>query len=532
MTFRPCSHSSRWDAALVVLASAAQLGAASNLTVVTWNTRKALNDTGAAAFHAAGRIARFLNADVYALQEVPPTLSSISNLVRFRDAYLTNYYVVRSGNNDTFNRQAVLSRYPIRDFRDAVINTWTISGDVISDFTNKFTRELFYVQIDLPGADPLYLYSAHLKATTSDPMDLLFAPARREAEARQIVWYLDVRWSNDPPQQILLCGDLNTDIKVPSHGAAVHILTNCAVALRLTEPPVNPLTLSDGTYSNGTLRFDYQLPSPRLADTDRTVFRTDLGTPPPGLNPADTPTASDHLPVWYRYQLSPPQISARERILITEANLWCADNTKEYVELYNAGTLPLDLRGWAISDLDSTTVIATNTATLFPGHFALIRIGNPAASDSSSAGSGLLRLYVLALSFTGTDDQLALINTNGLFVDCVLWHNNDSSLAAGETTDFNTLCEYMWRASTITNVTQYNAATVRQSGTQTANGQSLYRIPDFDYYPDTDFTNDWAVVSGVLGTPGDHNPGFVPEPACILLCALLALTGRKLLRLS
>ncbi|MCX7848227.1 MAG: lamin tail domain-containing protein [bacterium] len=495
--------------------------------MVTWNTRKALADTGSSAFHAAGRILRYLAADIYALQETPPSSSSISNLVRFRDSYLTNYYVVRSGNNDNYNRQAVISRYPIRDFRDAVVNTWTNSGDVVTDYTNKFTRELFYAEIDIPGADPVRVYTVHLKATTSDTEDLLLAHLRREAEARQVVWHLDGRWSNGPAQQIVLCGDMNTDIKIPAHGMAVHVLTNCAVALRLTEAPVNPLTLSDGTYSNGMLRFDYQLPSPRLTDVARSVFRTDVGTPPPGLNPADSVIASDHLPVWYRYTLPAPHVTARERIIITEANLWCNNNSNEYIELYNAGTVPCDLRDWLITDLDSSTVIATTTAVVYPGHFVLIQVGSPAASGTSSAGTGVLRLYVPALSFTGTDDQLALLNTNNIYVDCVLWNNNDASLAAGEVSDFNTLCEYMWRAGAITNVAQYNTTTVRQSGSQSTFGQSLYRLPAYDVYPDSDTTNDWLVTSGTQGTPGDHNPGFVPEPVLSVVAFLLVPAVRR-----
>lgn len=510
---------------VTVVGSGVQLVcAATNISVVTWNTRKAFADSGSAAFHAAGRIARYLNADVYALQETPPTIGSISNVVRFRDSYLTNYYVVRSGNNDTFNRQTILSRYPVRSFGDAVVNTWTNIGDVVTDYTNKFTRELFYAQIDVPGADLLHVYSAHLKATTSDTADQLLAHLRREAEARQIVWHLDGRWSNQPAQQIVLCGDMNTVVGVPAYGMAVDILTNCASGLRLTEAPRNPITLADGTYSNGTLRFDYQLPSPRAVDVDRRVFRTDIGTPPAGLFPADTPTASDHLPVWYRYALGAPQIAARERLLITEANVWCTDNSKEYVELYNAGTVACDLRNWSITDLDSSTVIASHSAVVLPGHLVLIKPGDPSASGSTSAGSGVLQLFVLALNFTGTDDQLALVDTNGIYVDCVQWNNSDASLGTGETTDFNTLCEYMWRAAAITNVAQYNAATVRQSGNQTASGQSLYRIPEYDVYPDTDFTNDWRVVSGTQGTPGQHNPGFVPEPAAalgIVMCAAL-----------
>lgn len=522
----------RYAIILLVWSGAHLVCAATNLTLVTWNTRKALADSGSAAFHAAGRIARYLHADVYALQETPPTIASISNVVFFRDSYLTNYYVVRSGNNDSYNRQTILSRYPVRHFEDAVVNTWTNSGDTVTDYTNKFTRELFHAVIDVPGADLLHLYSVHLKATTSDVGDQLLAHLRREAEARQIVWHLDGRWSNEPSQQIVLCGDMNTVVGVPAYGMAVDILTNSAVGLRLTEPPRNPLTLSDGTYSNGTLRFDYQLPSPRIVDVDRSVFRTDVGTPPAGLLPADTPTSSDHLPVWYHYVLGAPEIAARERLLITEVNVWCTDNAKEYVELYNAGTVACDLRDWTLSDLDSSMVIASNSALVLPGHFVLIRPGDPAASGGTSAGSGVLQLFVPALNVTGTDDQLVLVNTNGIYVDCVQWNNGDGTLAAGETTDFNTLSEYMWRAAAITNVAQYNANTVQQSGTQTASGQSLYRVPDYDRYVDTDFTNDWVVVSGTQGTPGEHNPGFVPEPAAALWSVMYALVAARLTRMQ
>ncbi len=496
--------------------------AASAITTVTFNVHDALNTGTSSAFHAAGRILRHLNADVYALQELPAAADAIQYARLLRDQYLTNYYLVRSGNHDNANRQAIFSRYPIVDFDDVVTNTWVTTGDLIADYTNKFTRELLWARVRLPAADPLDLFSAHLKATGSGGTDPVYDPLRRENEARMIRACLAQRAVSVPAAQVLLCGDMNTDSATPAHGQAVAILSDGAAQVRLTTTPVNPVTGLKSTYYWGTNRFDYQCPNPRLTNTLQFVFRTDVGTPPAGLNWLDSIHASDHYPVVYRHTLTAPAPLPRTQILLSEVNVWRSpDKSNEFVELYNAGTDVQDLQGWGIGRPGgSRSVIAAAAALLQPGDYALIQIGEPAWSETSSAGDHILRLYIAAaeLPFTGTADQLALSNERGHFVDAVLWNNNGTQTTLAN--DFNVLSEYMWRYAMVTNAAGYNARTVRTPGGQTANGRALYRYfdPPGDSYLESDHTNDWRVAENELGTPGSINPDF-PEPGGVLTLA-------------
>jgi endonuclease/exonuclease/phosphatase family metal-dependent hydrolase len=485
--------------------------------VVTFNAHTAFDHPMSNAFHAAGRILRYLNADIYAVQELPAAFNRIETVRLFRDHYLTNFYIVRSGNHDNANRQCIFSRYPIIDFDDVVTNTWVPTGTYLHDYTNKFTRELFWAAIALTNAAVLNVYSAHLKATARSGTDQIYDPLRRESEARAIRNYLALQWSNAPARVTLLCGDMNTDIDEASHGQAVQILSDGAAGVRLTATPVNAATGRKSTYYEAyfTNRLDYQLPGRLLTNMLQYVFRSDHGVVPPGLNWYDSIQASDHYPVFYRYYLPDAAVAREHQMLITELNVWRkTDKSNEFIELYNAGSAAENLRDWRVSDLDGAgTVIAIQDAVIAPGAYALIRIGNPAWSETTSTGDNVLALYVDAaeLNFDGTADQCVLLNERGHFVDAVLWNNNGTQSTLAD--DFNQLSEYMWRYATVSNATDYNAHTLRTPGTQTAAGRVLYRYfaPDRNAYVDTDRTNDWRLDSTGIGTPGSVNPDF-PEP--------------------
>ncbi len=486
----------------------ASLQAVSNVSVVTFNTQKLCREVGDAQYNAIGRIVRHLDADVFMFQEIP--ISTVENLVSLRDDYLTNYYVVWSGNHDNNNRQAVLSRYPIIAQGDVVTNT--AFGDLEVIYTNKFTRELLWANVNLPESDNLNIFSAHLKAT-----GVLFPNwdrKRRENEARMINSYLETFLSNNPTPQILLGGDMNTDNSdTGSYGQAIIILTNSYVQTRYTEA-INPDTGLDYTFE-GDARFDYQFPNPRLTNLASLVFRTDVGAVPSGVFESDTTNASDHYPVWFNYEVGPSQNTNFAKILITEVDVWRSTNyrTNEYIELFNSGSLTQNLQGWAVSDLDANSqIIAGAPAILFPGDYALIQYNETGISDITSEGDGILNLYISnSLNFTTTDDQLVLLNKSEFFVDGVIWNNKDYTLASGNATDFNEMCKYSWIYPLIhdNNPTQYLERTVKVRGTLTSSGQSLFRWMNKDYdYIETDKKNDWSTRG--IGSPGEPNIIYIP----------------------
>ncbi len=486
---------------IFLLVIAASLQGKTNVTVVTFNTEKLCGEVGDAKYHSVGRILRHLDADVFMLQEIP--ITTVEILVSLRDDYLTNYYVVWSGNHDNYNRQAVLSRYPIIAQGDVVTNDPSLPSN--------FTRELLWAKVDIPVADNLNVFSAHLKAGFTGGDVYL-----REIEARKVTNYLAQFTLENPSAQLVLAGDINTDVEDPLDGESVNILTNSAAQTRYTEA-FNPDTGLDDTVDTGS-RFDYQFPNPRLTNMSSTVFRSDVGTPPPGVFVSDTTNASDHYPVWFNYAMGPAQNTNFAKILVTEVDVWRSSTyvTNEYIELFNAGNLTQNLQGWAVSDLDGSEqqVIAGAPAILLPGDYALIKYNETGISDSTSEGDGVLNLYITnTLSFTSTDDQLALLDPSGFFVDAVLWNNNDYTLASGNAADFNDLCKYSWIYPLIedNNATQYIERTVGVRGTSTVGGQSLFRWLGENYkYIETDKKSDWATSN--IGTPGKPNMMFYPQP--------------------
>jgi len=431
------------------LVLAASLQAVSNVSVVTFNTQKLCGEVGDTQYNAIGRIVRHLDADVFMFQEIP--ITTVENLVSLRDDYLTNYYVVWSDNHDNNNRQAVLSRYPIIAKGDVVTNT--AFGEPEDIYTNKFTRELLWAKVKLPEADNLNIFSAHLKATGIQFPN--WDKKRRENEARMINSYLETFLSNNPAPQILLGGDMNTDISdTGSYGRAIIILTNSTVQTRYTEA-INPDTGSDYTF-DGDARFDYQFPNPRL----------------------------------------------------TETELFNAGSLTQNLEGWEVNDLETEGQ-----------VIAVAPAILFPGDYALIQYNETEVSDITSEGDGILNLYVSnSLNFTTTDDQLVLLDKSDFFVDGVIWNNNNTTLGSGEDKDFNEMCKYSWIYPLIKddNPTQYNERTVKVRGTLSTAGQSLFRWMDKDYdYIETDKKNDWSTRS--VGSPGGPNIIYIPPQDLDLL---------------
>src|SRR3989344_33525 len=79
----------------------------------------------------------------------------------------------------------------------------------------------------------------------------------------------------------------------------------------------------------------------------------------PGSSPAPTPTPS----------ASP----SAQGVVINE---FVANGNPEWVEIYNAGSIPVDLTGWYIQDLTATTKSLTGLGTISPNSFATLDIND------------------------------------------------------------------------------------------------------------------------------------------------------------
>ena len=441
---------------------AALADATTNLSIVTFNIKRFAEAVGDVQYNAVAKITRYFDADVYCFQEIKGGDPEV--ILQLRDQYFKNFSVFLVGNypgdKDTQHAQAIMSRYPILEaqyYSNAYYAPYSTYFD--------FTRELLYALIDVPCADKIAVFSSHFKQGTEG-----LEKVQREIEATMTRDIITNYCAKYPENQIVMCGDLNSDDNY-SYGKALTILTNSSAGLRIIDT-IDPCSGSDITWQNApyTRRFDYQLPNDRLEVVTGEVFRTDNGCSlPDGFSIGTSTNASDHYPVWHKYILTPRYATNHARILVTEMDVWrsSAHADDEFIELYNAGYTAENLKNWEITDIDGDTqIITTNMAILQPGDYAVISKGNPANSDTNSIDSGILNLYITDnLDFTSTDDQLELMNW-GQPVDGVIW-NNGGTIASGNASDFDSMAGFQWKYPLLQDnyaSNKYNARTVKVTG--------------------------------------------------------------------
>jgi len=490
--------------------------ATTNLSIVTFNIKRFTEAVGDVQYNAVAKITRYLDADVYCFQEIKGGDPEI--ILQLRDQYFKNFSVFLVGNypgdKDTQHAQAIMSRYPILEaqyYSNAYYAPYSTYFD--------FTRELLYALIDIPCADKIAVFSSHFKQGTEG-----LEKIQREIEATMTRDIITNYCAKYPENQIIMCGDLNSDDNY-SYGNALTILTNSSAELRITDA-VDPCSGSDITWQNApyTRRFDYQLPNDRLAVVSGAVFRTDTGCSlPDGFSIGTSTNASDHYPVWHKYILTPRFATNHARILVTEIDVWrsSAHADDEFIELYNAGYTAENLKNWEVTDIDGDAqIITTNMAILQPGDYAVISKGDPANSDTNSIGSGILNLYISGnLDFTSTDDQLELMNW-GQPVDGVIW-NNGGTIASGNASDFDSMAEFQWKYPLLQDnyaSNKYNARTVKVAGKTLAAGESLSRWRDEKgNYVDSNRRVDWYVTNIFTRGSDNYIRNLTVYPADILL---------------
>jgi len=491
--------------------------ATTNLSIVTFNLKRFAETVGNVQYNAVAKITRHLDADIYCFQEIKGGNPEI--ILQLRDEYFKNYsvFLVKNypGDKDTFNVQAIMSRYPI-------IEAQFYSNAYYAPYSTyfDFTRELLYALIDVPCADKIAVFSSHFKQG-KDGLE----KDQREREATMTRDIITNYCAKFPDNQVIMCGDLNTDDSYSGYGNTLKILTNSSAELRITDP-VDPCSGSDITWQSApyTRRFDYQLPNPRLTISSGSVFRTDNGCSlPDGFSIGTSSNASDHYPVWQNYVLAPRFATNHARILVTEMDVWRSSThaDDEFIELFNAGYTAENLKNWEITDIDGDTqIITTNMAILQPGDYAVISKGNPANSDTNSIGSGILNLYITDnLDFTSTDDQLELLNL-GQPVDGVIW-NNGGTIASGNASDFDSMAEFQWKYPLLQDNSasdKYNARSVKVAGKTLAAGESLSRWRDENgNYVDSNRKVDWYVTNIFTRGAANFIKSLTDYPSEILL---------------
>jgi endonuclease/exonuclease/phosphatase family metal-dependent hydrolase len=283
------------------------------LTLLNYNAHgAAIPDwsTNSPQVRAIGRQVQFLDPDIITFQEIPMTNSGWTQMTNFVNAFRPGYYLVTNSGHDGFIRSVILSRFPVT--RSA---KW-LDGIPLNSFGSSgfFTRDLFEAEIAVPGwPQPLHVFTTHLKSGQGEDETL-----KRAAESRAISnFFANTFRPADPLRPYLLTGDMNEDVNDPPEGGVtLPTLANLSTGLRIATP-INPQSGSHLTFSiratDLTRRYDYVLPNALLFTNllDGQIFRTDLATNISPALPGDATNASDHLPVFVRFQnpyAVPPRI--------------------------------------------------------------------------------------------------------------------------------------------------------------------------------------------------------------------------------
>ncbi|MFN2370320.1 MAG: lamin tail domain-containing protein, partial [Candidatus Krumholzibacteriia bacterium] len=96
-----------------------------------------------------------------------------------------------------------------------------------------------------------------------------------------------------------------------------------------------------------------------------------------------------------------------------------ADADGEWFEVYNAGTVAVDMNGWTIRDVDfdSHVIAAGGPLVINPGEYKVL--GNNALA---MAGEGVTLFYQYAgIALGNADDELILETATAVLVDQVVW---------------------------------------------------------------------------------------------------------------
>ncbi len=141
-----------------------------------------------------------------------------------------------------------------------------------------------------------------------------------------------------------------------------------------------------------------------------------------------------------------------------------SDNDGEWIELFNAGDVAINLRGWTLADLGSDRHVIANDVLVEPGAYVVLaRNGDPAVNGGVNAA------YVYSgLALANGADELLLFAPDGTEIDRVVW-------------------------DTVLSTTRGASLERRQAGWSTAQSP-------------------WPGSAGDLGSPGAVAPPLVGEP--------------------
>jgi endonuclease/exonuclease/phosphatase family metal-dependent hydrolase len=481
-----------------------------DLRVMTWNVQDGIRSgnpkTDAANnWNALVRVVAALQPDVLIMQELGDhgcfnCVDTVGEMLTVFDLFLhggtdpflggavTSYVqkfapgydlpsVFVSAETDAFNRQAILSRYPLTDLNGDGVSSY---NDIRSVFADAYApggdggiRGFAFAEIDL--ADDVYggdlvIGNAHLKCCGGASNE-----AQRLTAAQNVAYFVDY-WYNgagtgipDPNNKVadfppatsiltsltpvMMGGDWNEDESSNGRRGPARWLTEAEFAggndgtdrdrTDMTfDSAVDTCTSNPDTQSSSKL--DYLSWQDSVALLRRSfIFRTSGGCPnmlPPEffsptafpINPFNISSiASDHVPVLVDLILPG---AGSGSVMISEI-MYNPNSSEaspvdvEWVELYNTTSSAVDIGGWFLSDEDGSTGGIPGGTMLGPFEAAVLIPSSQTVADFQAAWGASFAVYPLSGWESGlanldnspspTNEILTLRNTGGITEDAV-----------------------------------------------------------------------------------------------------------------
>ncbi|HPQ40685.1 MAG TPA: C25 family cysteine peptidase [bacterium] len=191
-------------------------------------------------------------------------------------------------------------------------------------------------------------------------------------------------------------------------------------------------------------------------------------------------------------------------LIITEIkpDIATTGTTGDMVEIYNAGTSPVDLNGWILSDLDGyDTPFVDVSAVLQPEQLAVIEFVGPSAVEEI-----IVQPYGLEIKsrevpdFSSLEDVAVLRDPDGCPVDSLAWHDNsgtastnlawDLTYLAGPESPFTMLDGGWWDAPDVVLPEEYETYAIDWSPFAGMGGDGSIQRATVSF---PDGTADWSI---------------------------------------
>lgn len=213
--------------------------------------------------------------------------------------------------------------------------------------------------------------------------------------------------------------------------------------LAVDPPPIDPLPPAVTQVFTPTLGGTDVITAPPAIPFDApTVTATPTPTPslmplpPAELTPTDPPLAT------------PPLVTPPPHLLLTEFLAdpkAVKDENGEWLELFNADTVAVNLRGWTLADLDSDRHTIALDVIIQPGQYLVL-----ARNGDAALNGGVLASYTYQnLALANSADELLLLAPDGVEVDRVIWGDGTGlAIKAGASAQRTTVeSNFTWEAS-------------------------------------------------------------------------------------